>query len=521
MPDSTAHNPRGRQPPSNRGRHWCCSFVTPPLSPDKPKFSSSHSSSSCGKKLEMPYNSPQTQQQKLPLSRWILSPGRVSPISDNPVSSSTPQKPLTRNNSLKVPLPRTHSETVSRDEVNSETFDVRLNLKGKNGGSLILELGSEVLVANSPVFADLISDYRKNQSGLCRIEVPDVENLNVFRETIGLMFEDDIQKKLLDVGVFRAIHILEVSAGIKFTRGVSSCLKYLEAVPWAEEEEEKLRQLCAKLNIDDIEAKEISERIVGINCVDTQQTMTKQLIWSITTCTDTNARNDLKSLVKGLLSKSSVYKKNAPDLNKNDIFTICESCIGSLTTLLEEASDTDMGQKLRKTAKQRPLLEQISQQVNNLNWLLDILLEHQMAEGFVDLWTNQRELLKMHYTTSPLIRFELSRVSAMLFIAMGARKLHCRPETRLEFLKMWFRPILSDFGWLQRCRKGLDMKELEEAMGQMILTLPLKEQYTLFMEWLPSFTKNGTECPNLSKAFEIWWRRSFVKGSRTSAIEHR
>lgn len=73
-----------------------------------------------------------------------------------------------------------------------------------------MELGSDVLAANSPVFADLIADYRKNLSGLCRIEVPDVDNLNLFRETIELMFEDDIQKKLLKIGVFRAIDILEV-----------------------------------------------------------------------------------------------------------------------------------------------------------------------------------------------------------------------------------------------------------------------------------------------------------------------
>lgn len=87
---------------------------------------------------------------------------------------------------------------------------MRLNLKGKNGGSLVLELGSEVLAANSPVFADLIADYSKNLSGLCRIEVPNVENPNVFRETLELMFEEDIEKKLLKIGVFRAIDILEV-----------------------------------------------------------------------------------------------------------------------------------------------------------------------------------------------------------------------------------------------------------------------------------------------------------------------
>lgn len=90
-------------------------------------------------------------------------------------------------------------------------FDVRLNLKGKNGGgSLVLELSSQVLTANTLVFADLIADFRKKSKGLCRIEVPDVDNLGIFRETIELMFEEDIPKRLLKIGVYRTIDVLEV-----------------------------------------------------------------------------------------------------------------------------------------------------------------------------------------------------------------------------------------------------------------------------------------------------------------------
>ncbi|KAG8383818.1 hypothetical protein BUALT_Bualt04G0053400 [Buddleja alternifolia] len=314
----------------------------------------------------------------------------------------------------------------------------------------------------------------------------------------------------------------QVSAGIKFDRGVSSCLKYLEAVPWSEEEEEKLRELFTKLNIDDATTADILDRLTIPTHAESQRSLAKQLICSITTCTDANARNELKSLVKGLLCKSSVYEKNYPDLNKDDILSVCESCVGLLTSLLEEASTTNNTvQKSTKREKDKPLLERISKQVDNINWLLDILLDHQMAEEFVDLWANQRELLKMHENVSPMIRYELSRVSAILFIAMGTRKLHCRSEARLGLLQVWFRPMLLDFGWLQRCKKGLDMKALEEAMGQSLLTLPLKEQYTLFMDWFRCFSKNGTECPNLSKAFQIWWRRSFLRGSETLAIESR
>ncbi|KAH6791402.1 PRLI-interacting factor [Perilla frutescens var. frutescens] len=527
---NTAGNPkpqRRREPPLHRRRHWCCSFTTPPLSPENPGLSHSSSlrshSSSCGKKTQLPFsNSPQSQ--KPPLARRILSPGRVSPISEHPVATqATPKNRPVPELPPPPPPPPADSGIKVASRGNVGIYDTRLNLKGKNGGSLVLELSSEVLAANSAVFADLIKDYRKNLSGLCRVEVPDVENLIMFRETIELMFEEDIHKKLIKIGVFRAIDILEVSAGIKFGRCISACLKYLEAVPWTEEEEEKLRELFGRLNIDDPKMTDILERFSSLNPLDSQPTLTKQLIWSITTCYDATAGNELKSLVKGLLCKSSIYEKDLPDLNKDDIYAVCESCLKSLSSLLEEASSsgTNAGQKLTKKEKEKPLLERVSKQVDNMNWLLDILLDHHMAEEFVHLWVNQKELLKMHKNASPMVRYELSRVSAMLFIAIGTRRFHCPPETRSGLLQAWFGPMLSDFGWLQRSKKGLDMKALEEAMGQALLTLPLKEQYSLFMEWFRCFSKHGTECPNLSKAFQIWWRRSFLRGSETLAIESR
>ncbi|KAL6523088.1 hypothetical protein OROHE_016383 [Orobanche hederae] len=529
MHDSTHLKPhhhdhqRRRDPPLRRRRQWCCSFTTPSLSPDNPALSRSHTSSSCNKKTEVPssYSLLTHQHQKpTPLARRILSPGRVSPISDDPLTSqSIPQKQMLP----KTPLPSAvvDSEIISPEEGNLGGY-VMLNIKGKNGGSLILELGSEALTANSLVFADLIADSRKNLSSSGRIDLPGVENLNVFRETIELIFEDDISKKLLEIGVSRAIDILEVSASIKFHRGISSCLEYLEAVPWTEEDDDKLRELFSKININYAKKKDILDRLFSLsNSIVSQPMLTKQLIWSITACTDTNARNELKSLVKGVICKSSIYENNCPDLNKEDVFAVCHSCLGSLNSLLEEASGgTNTVQKMRRE-KDKPLLECISTQVDNLNWLLDILLEHQIAEDFVEVWADQKKLLKMHENASPMVRYELSRISAMLFIAMGNRRLHCPSETRLRLLGRWFRPMLSDFGWLQRCKRGLDMKALEEAMGQTLLTLPLKEQYALFMDWFHCFSKNGSECPNLSKAFQTWWRRSLLGGSGSFAVESR
>lgn len=307
-----------------------------------------------------------------------------------------------------------------------------------------------------------------------------------------------------------------------FTKGVLSCLQYLEAVPWTEEEEEKLRSLFTRFRFDDETTRDILGRLYLHNSADSQPNVARQLVWSITTCVDANARNELKSLVKGLLCKSSVYEKNHLDLSKEDLYSVCHSCLGSLVSLFEEASNTTPPEeKSRKKDTNKPLIERISRQVDNINWLLEIMLDGQIADDFVDIWADQHQLVQMHENASPMIRYELSRVSAILFVAMATRKLQCRLEARSGLLQAWFRPMLLDFGWLQRCRKGLDIKALQEAMGQTLLTLPLKQQYTLFMEWFRYFSRHGTECPNLSKAFQIWWRRSFLRGSETYAFESR
>ncbi|EEF35748.1 BTB/POZ domain-containing protein At2g13690 [Ricinus communis] len=555
-----------RRKPSSQARKlsWCCSLTGYPPSPENPVILAK----AIHKKTDSVYKLSSNSVPNSPLNtksglnfvgridpRRILSPGRVSPIDSDPAAGSFQEivtelshsdpvvqsAPKSRSESFRVKNDGSLSHLGSGSEPCGGVCDVRLNLKGKRGGGLVLETSSEVLIANSEVFCGLISEYRnglgsksnsnnnnnssstscKDSLKMCRIEVPDLENLGVFRDTIELMFEEDITKRLLKIGVYRAIDILEVSVGIKFNKGVLSCLKFLEAVPWTEEEEEKLRGLFAVFKFEEAASQDILARLCLNSSADSKQNLARQLVWSITTCTDTNARNELKSLVKGLLCKSSIYEKDQPELDKRDLYVVCQSCLGSLLTLLEEGCYTSPNGRVAKRETGKPLIERISRQVDNINWLLEILIDRQMGEEFVDMWADQGELLKLHESASPMVRYELSRVSATLFIAMGARKLHCRAEARAGLLQAWFDPMLSDFGWLQRCKKGLDTKALEEALGQTLLTLPLKQQYMLFMEWFRCFSKHGTECPNLSKAFQIWWRRSFLRGSESYAIESR
>ncbi|CAN8257981.1 unnamed protein product [Cochlearia groenlandica] len=516
----------GTTVPLNRRRSWCCSFAVPPASPDarsipyrnqipaKATPPPNHRS-----KPDFNINKPvpksvicSPQSSKSALIGRILSPGRVSPIDSIPtiITTTTTMQVNTHQEEeeeeeedvITDSPPKPKIEAMVSDS--SLSYDARLSLKGRNGGVLVIELSSEILASNSYVFAALIAEISsKKEKEMCRIEVCDVENVVVFKETVELMFVESnggIVKKLMKLGVYKAIDILEVAAGIKFSRAVLSCLKYLEAVPWTEDEEEKLRRLLAVYTFDDTATTEILARFDSKETENSQDILSKKLVWSITSCSDANPRNELKSLVKGLLCKSSVYEKEQPEINKEDIYRAAKYCVDSLANLFEEGNK-----------KETPLIESISREVENINWLLEIMIDREIAEEFVEIWGKQRKLAEMHEKASPMVRYELSRVTGVMFIAMGKRRVQCGGEARAGLVDAWFRPMLVDFGWLKRCKKGLDMTEVEEGIGKTLLTLPLKQQYQVFMEWFRFYSKHGSECPNLSKAFQIWWRRSFLK----------
>lgn len=298
-----------------------------------------------------------------------------------------------------------------------------------------------------------------------------------------------------------------------FDRGIRSCLEYIEAIPWNENEEEKLKNVFARCTFDEELSKDVLARLQPRN-KSSSEDLTVQLIQSVTSSTNNGARKDMQTLINGLLSKSSVYQKDLSGLNKGSLYQICCSCLNLLVELFKEDSESKCHtDQMLKVMSSKPKIERVSKQSENLSWLFEILVSNDMAEHFVELWANQDELISVHEQASPMFRYELSRISANVFIALGRGKVQCPSDLRSQLFRGWFTPMLTDFGWLQRCSKGLDVRVLEDSLGQALLTLPLQEQQSLFEEWFECFASRGTECPNLSRAFQVWWRRSFVRSS--------
>ncbi|CAL4920037.1 unnamed protein product [Urochloa decumbens] len=525
MSESTHHTIRRA---AARPRGWCCSFSGVP---DSPEHRALPSSAGVGaQKLPPPksplapsfHSSPSSKLAGLIDPRRILSPGRVSPIdsegSPAVAVGESEDEALPRDQPAPAAGAAPFVAVREDDEEGGGGLDLRLSLRGRDGRCVVMELDSAVLRHSSAFFAGMVPDASGSGSGEGaggkRMEVDGVDNLEAFKEAVELMFEPDAMRWLSRAGVSRAIAVLEVSSSIMFDRGIESCLKYIEAVPWNENEEEKLKHVFARCTFDELVCKDVLARLQQQDRSSSED-LTVQLVESVTSGTNNGARKELQSLVTGLLSKSSVYHKDLSGLNKGSLYQICRSCLSSLVELFVEGSRPveGAGQSMTVSGSSKPMVERISKQTENLNWLFDILVNNDMAEDFVELWAKQEELIRMHEQASPMFRYELSRISASVFTALGKGRIQCPSDTRSQLFHGWFRPMLMDFGWLQRCSKGLDVRILEENLGQALLTLPLQHQQSLFEEWFRCFASRGTECPNLSRAFQVWWRRSFVRSS--------
>lgn len=308
---------------------------------------------------------------------------------------------------------------------------------------------------------------------------------------------------------FGSLCVPQAAAATNCTKGISSCLKFLEAVPWNEGEEENLKRLFLEYRFD--ETKVLS-RLSPQEPTDSPKAIGKKLIFSAINGID-GAKGELRKVVAGLLSNSAGLLNNFPGLWKEDLYNACNCCLGSLLKHFRRAA-ADPSRVVESPSKRRtgdPLAASILKEVDGLIWLFELLLQQHMAEEFVRLWAEQEELLQLHNVVSPVVRHEISRISAAVFIAVGRGKLQCPLETRSGVLIAWFRPTLEDFSWLKRSKKGLNVNVLEDALGRAMLTLPMTSQKQLFIEWLDLFSRQGKDCPNLGQAFQRLCHRSLCQ----------
>lgn len=303
----------------------------------------------------------------------------------------------------------------------------------------------------------------------------------------------------------------QVAELLGFNSCIHSCLEYLEAVPWVgEEEEEKVVSSVLRLQGEGIGVTPVLKRVSSDVVKPTKDTLS-EIIELVLKSNEERSRREMKSVVLKLLRENNGLSSyaGAADIFNETIYGSCRSCLNSLLSLFKQAAGPEFANKPMDTKE--PVVKQIAVESDNLSWLLEILADRQAADEFAVIWASQQELTVLHAMLPIISRYHISCITARLFVGIGRGELLPSKDTRQLLLQAWLQPLINDYSWLQHGCRSFDRKVVEEGIGRTILTLPLEDQQSILLSWLGSFLKAGDNCPNLQRAFEVWWRRTFVR----------
>ncbi|KAJ8621045.1 hypothetical protein MRB53_029574 [Persea americana] len=455
-----------------------------------------------------PHKAPVPKQQNhLPERKPLCTPSRSRVLSDDQRCLNS--EPANFGPSMTGERPPKHSaenfpRKVAIEFGEPETSDLKVVLSGKQGFCVKMSVHRNVLVEHSSYFAEKLSQ----QSPASCVEVGECEDVEVYVETVGLMYCKEVKQRLIKQSVSRVLRILKVAESLGFCTCIQSCLDFLEAVPWIEEEEEKVVSSVLRLRSGSNGVAPVLRRISSDISSPPHDTLAK-IMEMVLKSNEEKGRREMKSLVLKLLRENNRLINGGVDICNNNIYNCCRNCLHSLLLLFRQAAEPGFTEKSMDS--KGPVVRQIALEADNLLWLAEILLDRQVADEFAAMWASQHELATLHSKLPMVSRHLVSCVTARLFVAIGRGEMLPPKETRHHLLQLWLQPLIDDYSWLQHGCRSFDRKMVEEGIGRTILTLPLDDQQTILLSWLGSFLKTGDNCPNLQRAFEVWWRRTFIR----------
>ncbi|XP_020236656.1 BTB/POZ domain-containing protein At3g50780 [Cajanus cajan] len=458
---------------------------------------------------------PKTSVQKKPVSVPVCerrasaapAPSRLV-LSDDQQCATAPERPppTTSVAAERTPRPKIESlpKKVAIEFGEPGTCDMKVVLLGKQGFCVKLSVHRDVLTEKSCFFSEKLSE----QSGLSCLQIGDCEDVEIYVETVGLMYCKEMKQRLMKQSVSRILRILKVAEFLGFSSCIQSCLEYLEAVPWVgEEEEEKVVSTVLQLQAEGIGVNPVLKR-VSSDISNVPKDTLSHIIELVLKSNEERGRREMKSIVLKLLRENNSLPSYArsTDICNDMIYRSCRSCLDSLLSLFKQAAEPD-----KPSEERDPLTKCIALEADNLSWLLEILIDKQAADEFALMWANQQELAVLHAKLPTVLRYHVSCLSGRLYVGIGRGELLPSKDTRQLLLQTWLQPLMNDYNWLQHGCRSFDRKLVEEGIGRTILTLPLEDQQSILLSWLGSFLKTGDSCPNLQRAFEVWWRRTFIR----------
>ncbi|XVE93217.1 hypothetical protein REPUB_Repub01dG0171400 [Reevesia pubescens] len=307
-----------------------------------------------------------------------------------------------------------------------------------------------------------------------------------------------------------ALEILPVALELLFEDCVKSCVKFLEAVPWSEEEEKRVLSLIPFLLED--ESKELLAR-VSPGKDDSCEEMLHGLILAAIHNHPNMAF--VKAFVAKLLRDFSSRESARRVLERE-----FETSLKIVKESLEEYSSPDFrGDHNETEAIQRLNLHTAMTNGRHLLWLVERMIELRVADSAVKEWSEQAAFtadLQRAFRDDawrnivPGLPGVVLRCTCKLANAVAAGTILAARQVRMKLVKDWL-PVLivckDNVSPMMPSHKTL-YQELEETFLRIISTLPMSDAQVLLQQCLSFSTRNVEDCPHLVTAFNTWFRRA-------------
>lgn len=162
-----------------------------------------------------------------------------------------------------------------------------------------------------------------------------------------------------------------------FEEGIKSCLEYLEAVPWSEDEETTVISCIEELNLPGSTTTSVLQRVSSTEpsmSISITENIFYELLNGNLLAKDDKAHREMKSVIRRLIKEETAH-----DVSKYIICGLCHLCYLSFIIYLSDVVTSNMDDS-------SDLIGGFAREVGNLLWIVDILIEKKLCDKFVELW---------------------------------------------------------------------------------------------------------------------------------------
>ncbi|XP_010254858.1 PREDICTED: BTB/POZ domain-containing protein At1g63850-like [Nelumbo nucifera] len=382
-----------------------------------------------------------------------------------------------------------------------------------------LHLHSNVL-RRSKYFSALLSDRCKRKSaddssdvsdGIIRLnlKVPSsVGSIHTHLTVLQLLYTNDFSSVIGSASA--ALEILPVALELLFEDCVKACVRFLEAVPWTEEEEKMVLSLIPFLREE--ESRELLARVSPANSNSSEDMLHGLILTAIHSYPN-------MAFVKAFVAKL-LRDFSSKDSARRVLDRAFETSLRIVKESLEEYSSPDFrGDHNETEAIQRLNLHKAMTNGRHLLWLVERMIELRVADTAVKVWSDQASFtadLQRAFRDDawrnivPGLPAVILRCTYKLANAVATGSILAVRQVRMKLVKDWL-PVLivckDNSSPMLPSHKSL-YQELEETFLGIISTLPMSDAQGLLPQCLSFSTRNVEDCPHLVSAFNTWFRRA-------------